>query len=244
MRKLNLEDKYDLEELKDLNAKQWQIDCLFKNPDYVWWGNYEDYMCKDSSKGWESSIELENVDELIKLDELNEIVNFYFEITRKNHECPHCKGSGLNKETYQLNEDWYDFDRTGKRWCDKITQNEVDALWDANRLHSYFKEKPTAEQVNEWQKKDHGHDTINRWICVEARAKKLGVYGHCEHCNGKGVIYDSEEATLSLQMWLLHPRKGASRGVYLKEIKENEVEKVINYLKEARERNYDRFSKL
>lgn len=244
MRKLNLEDEYDLEELKSLNAKQWQIDCLSKNPDYVWWGNYEDYMLKDSSNRWESPIELDSVDELIKLNELNEVVNFYFEITRNNHGCPYCKGSGLNKETYQLSEDWYDFDRTGKRWCDKITQNEVDALWDAGRLHSYFKEKPTADQVNEWQKKELGHDAINRCICVEARAKQLGVYGHCEYCNGKGVIYDGEEATLSLQMWLLHPRKGAARGVYLKEIKENAVEKVIDYLKEARQRNYDRFSKL
>ena len=33
-----------------------------------------------------------------------------------------------------------------------------------------------------------GHDAINRWICVKARAKHLGIYGHCEHCE-EGVVY-------------------------------------------------------
>lgn len=52
---------------------------------------------------------------------------------------------------------------------------------------------PTAESVNEWNKKSMGHDSCNRWIAVEARAKDLGVYGLCEFCKGDGQIYQSEE---------------------------------------------------
>jgi hypothetical protein len=45
-------------------------------------------------------------------------------------------------------------------------------------------------------------------------------------------------------LWVLHPRKGASRGIYIKNIEENEVEDVLKYLKQAAERNANRFSKI
>lgn len=64
-----------------------------------------------------------------------------------------------------------------------------------------------------------------------------------KHCEG-GFIYDEPEARVALQLWILHPRKGASRGVYIKNIEENEVSEVIQYLKSAAERNANRFSKL
>lgn len=236
-------DEYDMKELQELNADNWMIEYLHKNPDYVYWGNYEDYMTTKNSQ-WGSPIEIESINNLWKLDDLNELINFYFEVSRSSIECPNCEGSGLNKETKQLKDDWYDFSRTGRRWDKKITQDEVDALWDSHRLHCDFKEKPTAEQVNTWSEKGFGHDSINHSICVRVRAKRLGIYGLCEHCGGNGVEYQEEKAHLSLQMWFIHPRKGASRGVYLKNIEENELPLVIEYLKEARERNTKRFSKL
>lgn len=199
----------------------------------------------DKNSQWGSPVEIETVDDLWELNDLNELVHFYFFVERENHICPDCDGEGLNKATCELNRSWYDFERTGKRWCDKITQDEVDALWESGRLTSTFKEKPTCEEVNKLQKEMSIHDAINRWICVKARAKRLGVYGDCENKNCvDGYIYDKEEATLSLQMWFLHPRKGGSRGVILKNIQENEVQKVIDYLKIARDRNNERFSKL
>lgn len=54
-------------------------------------------------------------------------------------------------------------------------------------------EYPTAAAVNEWNIKGFGHDSINRWICVEARAKHLGVYGECEVCGGEGELWQSDE---------------------------------------------------
>jgi hypothetical protein len=103
---------------------------------------------------------------------------------------------------------------------------------------------PTPDEVNEWAKKGFGHDAINRWICVEARAKNLGVYGKCEHCGGKGYIFDEDEVTLSLQLWVLHPRKGCSRGVLIKNIRESDMPAVYELLRTAAERNANRFAKI
>jgi len=108
---------------------------------------------------------------------LNECVNFYFCVRRKNIPCDACDASGYNAEVNKLDNEWYDFDRTGRRWCAKITQDEVQALWERGRLYD-FKELPTADEVNKWftlSRPGHlGHDAINRYICVETRAKSMG----------------------------------------------------------------------
>ena len=111
-------------------------------------------------------------------------------------------------------------------------------------MHGDFKKKPTAEQVNEWSKKGFGHDGINHWICVEQRAKRLGVWGHCQICESRGYIFDDDKAHLELQLWFILPRKGCSRGVRITNITKEDLPKAIEYLQEARKRNDDRFSKL
>lgn len=239
------ENKYDWEEIErlGLNKDDWKINALKINPDYCSWGNYEDYMNK-KEKSWEDPVELENVNQLWELDELNELVNFYFEIYKKSEDCKECEGTGYNKETLQISKDWYDFDNKGTRWCDKITQDEVEALWNEGRLKFDFKEIPTAEEINKREKSGFMHDAINRIICIEQRAKRLNVYGLCPKCNGQGYFYTDDKVHLGLQMWFIHPRKGASRGVYLKNIEKEELSKVIKYLNEAKERNNNRFSKL
>lgn len=268
------ESESDFKEVERMNAKPWQVEMLKKNPSYNSWGVYEDYMMKQGD-GWDSRVIADTIEEgLWQLDELNELVNFYFEVRRESVNCVHCEQTGLNPETKQLHDDWYDFSRTGRRWDDKITQDEVNELVKQGRLRDltdkpYLYEEenktwtyldkskrewvemegepvfPTAEEVNEWQRgKGFGHDAINRWICIETRAKRLGFYGNCEHCEGHGYVYTEPEAKLALQLWMLHPRKGCSRGVYIKEIKEHEIEHVLQHLKEARDRNTERFSKL
>jgi len=262
----------DAKELETLKAEDWQLELVKKNPNYVWWGCFEDYM-SDKTEGWSGRVIQPNWKEHNwRLDEYNELVNFYFEIYRKNHECSHCKGSGLNKATYQLSEDWYDFEETGRKWCYKLTDVEVLALAKSGRLHNFVKDNfhfdnetnkwvmwqngkkvvldempqlPTADEVNDKAKNGRGigHDAINRWVCIEARAKHLGIYGKCEHCEG-GYIYDEDKARVALQLWYLHPRKGCSRGVYIENIDQEDVPNIIQYLKEARNRNNERFSKL
>jgi hypothetical protein len=104
------------------------------------------------------------------------------------------------------------------RWCHNITQDEVQALIDAGRLmdfthrprtkdqeeqlkaqaeaggSSYWLKGgngyvPTAAEVNEWSRNGLGHDAVNHHVCVEARAKRLGVYGLCLFCRGEGEIW-------------------------------------------------------
>lgn len=277
----------DLKSLEQLKAAPWQIEMLKKNPEYVYWGNNEDHMSGGSGLSTPNSLRTWD-NEALKLDEYNEIINFYFQLNRDSHTCPHCDGAGVNPATRQLSEDWYDFEKTGRRWCDKINDNEVEALIRHGRIPElaipttvkgreeikaswyFFREDsnkwegwvdidgerkrvelnpptgyPSAVTVNTWgQNKGLGHDAINRWICIEARAKSLGVYGQCEHCEGEGHIYDADCATLQLQLWVIHPRKGASQGVFIEEILESEIPEVLAFLTTARERNFSRFAKL
>ena len=160
--------------------------------------------------------------------------------------CDLCDGNGYNTATKQIADDFYSFDDRRRAWSDKITQDEVQALVNQNRLidftHTWkqgegWKPKqwetkgfwcqncyvavpqlspehltalctgcdssmllldgndprlhiPTAEEVNAYQHKGGlgRHDAINRFILIEARAKRLGVWGKCHACKGKGEI--------------------------------------------------------
>ena len=133
--------------------------------------------------------------------------------------CKLCDGSGLNKETKKLSDDWYTHSRTDglEGWGKHLDQDDVQALLDAGRLWDFtrvpktlkqveiVKKKiaeggnswlpkdngyiPTADEVNKWARTGMGHDSGNQWICVEARAKRLGVYGECSLCKGHGEYF-------------------------------------------------------
>jgi hypothetical protein len=130
-------------------------------------------------------------------------------------DCKACEGTGHNAETRKLSEDWYGFERPKDKWCHKITQDEVQALIDSSRLleltHTWSPETgwvrrqdnyvPTAEEVNLWSQKSFGHDAINRWICVETRVKRLGVWGHCSLCEGKGHYWCEDKYEELYNAW-------------------------------------------
>jgi hypothetical protein len=147
-------------------------------------------------------------------------------------------------------------------WHDRITQDEVDALTEADRLYDFTKEwtkesgwqpkqpKPvvTAEMVNAVNRPGSkgllGHDGINRGILIEARLKRFGMPLYCPECEGDGHVFTANHPHLSLVLWVLHPRKGCSRGVEIKAIQREELPVVKAWLEEAASRNADRFSKL
>lgn len=135
--------------------------------------------------------------------------------------CEVCDGYGLNPATKLIEQSFYAHDMDpALRWRDKITQDEVQALADAGRLndftHNFIPGQgwvkkdppcvPTAEEVNAANRSygvpgRMGHDAINRWILVETRAKRLGVYGECAHCKGEGSLWFSEEIKAAAEAW-------------------------------------------
>lgn len=259
----------DDEDRAELNAEPWMFEMLSLNPGYVHWGPHEDYMWKKRD-GWDSPITNIGWSQFeLSLDELNECVNFYFQIDRKSKACGSCNGEGYNPETQKIAEEFYDMrgcfmggSGHGKnRWCDKITVDEVQALVDHNRLfdltHHVEKGKgwvpndpfpvideAFTEKVNAWERgRGMGHDAINRGILVETRAKRLGVYGRCPECNGHGYSFVEDKGTLNLVLWVLHPRKGASRGWEILDLKKDDMPAVLKFLREAAERNFQRFQK-
>jgi len=143
------------------------------------------------------------------------------------HECVHCGGTGYNRGTRRIADDWYDFARTGRRWSSNITQDEVQALVDGGRLWDFTRRPlndehaanchpngwtiepngsvPSAAVVNDWSRHGFGHDGINRMICIEARAKRCGVWGMCSHCGGSGTRWRSPEDESAYDAWTETP---------------------------------------
>lgn len=275
-------DEDDRAEIAKLNAEPWMLEYLKLNQGYVHWGPGDDYM---STKGesWSSSQVISGWSTFgpWHLDELNECVNFYFEVERDSKECAACGRSGYNPSTREISETFYDhgdysidFEHmeivgdlaaarrqggaTGRRWCDKITQDEVDALVTAGRLRHWDRNSGwisvprTAAEVNEVNsygrplgKLRHSeHDGINRYILIETRARRLGVYGLCDACHGAGYVYTEPTAHLNVVLWMIHPRKGASRGVRVERLSKADASAAVAWLREAAKRNAGRFAKI
>jgi len=243
-------DSYEKEEAKKIKAPDWMLEQLKLNPEYVSWGVYEDYMT--GGEGWTKAIIVDKWQDLnIGLDELNEVVDFYFEVEKPSRDCDGCESTGYNSKTLELSNNFYSHSSsTGKGWNSEITQEEMEMLIKKQRLGNPLREvMPSLEAINNANRTIGGgnflynHDAINRMLLIEFRAKKLGIFGKCRECHGEGSIYTGP-CRLSLTLWLIHPRKGASRGVLVKEIQEDELEKVYNFLHEADLRNEMRFSKV
>ena len=234
---------FDKDEAKSLNADQWQLDLLKLNPWYVSWGPHEDYMWKEGN-GWDSRVLVNTWEEFgpWNLDELNECVNFYFSVNRESKDCDVCGGNGYHaKAQHVVNTFYAHMNAAGEHWNDKITQDELDALIESGRL----KPGATLEEVNGGNApgaRGFGHDAINRHILTEARLKRLGLPVHCDFCGGDGYVYTAPAAHASLTLWMLHPRKGCSRGVEIKTLKQEDLPAVFAWLKAAAERNAERFA--
>lgn len=121
--------------------------------------------------------------------------------------CEACGGTGKNPEVRKIEETFYSFDNRALAWRNKITQDEVNMLWEEGRLRHY-PECPSATTVNLANGSGgdffHTHDAINRWLLVEYRARALGVWGedgNCHVCKGEGYIWPSAEAQALYENW-------------------------------------------
>lgn len=114
-------------------------------------------------------------------------------------------------------------------WSNNLKQEDVNALIEADRLWAFTRVPineeqqkivddkiangknswlpfnngyiPTAEEVNEWNLKTMGHDSLNRLIIIEARLKREGKPLKCKHCNGTGFNWQHPKAKEDYENW-------------------------------------------
>lgn len=161
----------------------------------------------------------------------------------ERHECRHCEGMGWSKDYNLLKDEWYGWHnenykpnpfREGFRynasaWNNNLTQEDVDALIEADRLWDFTRVpvneeqkavvekkmaeggnswlpydngyRPTAEEVNEWNLKGMGHDSLNCSIVIKARLKREGKSHLCPHCEGEGENWQHPKAKELYESW-------------------------------------------
>ena len=61
--------------------------------------------------------------------------------------------------------------------------------------------KVTAEMVNYWSMFGLGHDSLNQWVCVKARAQREGIDPYCPKCKGEGYFWESKEDEENCNNW-------------------------------------------
>lgn len=107
---------FDQDEAARLNAAPWQLELLKANPSYLGWGPHEDYMWREGD-GWNSRVVSASWAEFgpWELDELNECVNFYFEVTRASEDCKTCGGNGYHPDAQWVSESFYSHSSPFKR---------------------------------------------------------------------------------------------------------------------------------
>ena len=249
------ETEYDRAELADLNAEPWMVELLRQNPSCNAWGPGEDYMTAESHKthGWRGLMSWDSWSQFsFTIDDLNIVANFHFELHRPSTSCEACGGSGYATAARRVADAFYDFDKTGSRWCGAITLDEAQALVDQGRLQDApaVLDQAFVDSVNEANRtydpqhwKLH-HDASNRTILVNARCKRLGYDRKCHMCLGKGYVYTAPAAQVQLVLWVLHPRKGASRGAVVGNIQQEDLPGVYAMLRRAAEQNAQRFARI
>lgn len=114
-------------------------------------------------------------------------------------------------------------------WSHNITQEDVEALLAADRLWDFTRVPlneeqveivrkkieagenswlpfnngyiPTAKEVNEWNLKGLGHDSINMSVIIKARLKSSGLPHICNGCAGEGTYFSSKEVEALHKAW-------------------------------------------
>lgn len=122
-------------------------------------------------------------------------------------------------------------------WKNNLIQEDVDALIEADRLWEFTRTplteeqediirkriadgknswlpynneyRPTAKEVNEWNLKGMGHDSVNCAIIIKSKLKKEGKSHLCEYCNGEGENWQNQRAKDNYYNWESYePPKG------------------------------------
>jgi hypothetical protein len=112
-------------------------------------------------------------------------------------------------------------DMWNQQWCHHLSQADVDALLEADRLWEFTRKvvpgkgwvdlenpvHPTAAQVNEWSLRGMGHDGINAHVVIKARCARYGTPILCATCEGHGNIekYPGQREECENWKWIEPP---------------------------------------
>ena len=102
----------------------------------------------------------------------------------------------IQVESVRMCEHW------NRAWSHHLAQEDVDALIEGSRLHDFthtwskanrwqpIEPAPviTAKQVNDWSIDGFGHDSVNKWVVVEAACARRDVSSTCSFCEGHGSV--------------------------------------------------------
>lgn len=64
----------------------------------------------------------------------------------------------------------------------------------------------------------------------------------CHACEGRGYVFTDPAPFVSLTLWMIYPRKGASAGCLIKRIERDDVPAVMEWLASAAASNAKRFA--
>lgn len=262
-------DDFDREEVERMNAEPWQLVLLDLNPEYTLWGreeesaDSEDKTEKDTFSAplsFESWAKFQSSFDSVP-DRLNEVVHFYFDVSRAAEECSSCDASGFSPKAYALDKAFYDHDGDGDGWCNKITLDEAQTLVENHRLSSFIggqwqppkvvdaafvalvnKANSMGSRGAEYMNLQH--DAINRHMLVRRRCERLGIAWKCSKCEGHGEVFTAAAAHVELGLWILHPGRDASRFVTIKLVKRADLPGIMQLLSAAAKHNAARFAKV
>lgn len=60
---------------------------------------------------------------------------------------------------------------------------------------------PTPQEVNDWAIATMGHDSVNHYVCVKAKLKRLKIKSKCVPCHGAGEIWESAQQKRYHNAW-------------------------------------------
>jgi hypothetical protein len=200
----------DADDIKRLKPKPWMIELLKCNPSYNGWGPHQDAMCGDDATdfdSWEDFIsEYGDADE-----DYNVCINFYFEVEVPSEDCSHCEGGYTPKALSIMNNLGYDIDRYQKDVVEFLKK----------RYPGQDFKGPFGIASNE-------KHFAAKYICERDNIEFI-----CPHCDGDGSI-DTGDSYVKLNIWMAYPRKGRSIGIAIKNVSEDDVPDVYDYLNKAR----------
>lgn len=133
--------------------------------------------------------------------------------------------------------------REAKRMCDHwnsawghhLSDDDVEALIEANRLWDFTRRPlspdqethpngwtkewngytPTAAEVNRWSIRTIGHDSGNAYVCVCARCERDGYSSTCDSCGGDGTLWPDAATKQMYEDWEpTEPPKGGGWQVW------------------------------